>query len=96
MGITEDKLLLQWSSQDLSVHGPLCLGYLKKKLIEVENTRLISMLEKLADFNIEVFHLPGSKNSTVDFLYRHTLPSVDVPEFPGPHSQIPRDNKGGW
>ena len=47
----------------------------KKELIKVENTRLVSMLEKLADFNIEVFHLPGSKNSTADFLSRHTASS---------------------
>ena len=33
----------------------------RKELIKVENTRLVSMLEKVADFNIEVFHLPGIK-----------------------------------
>ena len=54
----------------------------KKELIKVENTRLVSMLEKVADFNIELFHLPGIKNSTADILSMHTLPVVDAPEFP--------------
>ena len=40
------------------------------------------MLEKLIDFNIAVFHLPGTKNVTADFLSRHTLPSKEAPEFP--------------
>ena len=41
----------------------------KKELIKVENTRLVSMLEKLIDFNIEVFHLPWYKERD----FRHLI-----------------------
>ena len=54
----------------------------KKELIKIENTRIVAMLEKLIDYNFEIFHLPGTQNVTADFLSRHTLPSKEAPEFP--------------
>ena len=98
---TELELLaILWALQKTSFYGkgaPRILVYTDhsalvtltiKELIKVENTRLVSMLEKLADFNIEVFHLPGSKNVTADFLSRHTLPSVEAPQFPSHNSEL--------
>ena len=32
----------------------------KKELIKIENTRIVAMLEKLIDYNFEIFHLPGT------------------------------------
>merc|ERR1712033_139018 len=49
-----------------------------KELIKINNSRLVSMLEKIIDFNYKVYHLPGSQNKTADFLSRHTLASSHV------------------
>ena len=53
----------------------------KKELIKIDNQRLVSMLEKLGDFNYEIRHLAGAKNAAADYLSRHTTSAGQAPEF---------------
>ena len=50
-----------------------------KELIKINNSRIVSMLEKIIDYNYKVYHLSGSQNKTADFLSRHTLPVQEAP-----------------
>ena len=53
----------------------------KKELIKVEIARLVTMLERLSDFNFEVVHLAGAKNAAKDYLSRHTSSKGQALEF---------------
>ena len=43
----------------------------KKELIKIENMRLVTMLERLSDFNYKIRHL--AKNADSDYLSRHNI-----------------------
>ena len=66
----------------------------KKELIKMENQRLVSMLEKLGDFNYEIRHLAGAKNMAADYLSR-TGPGIQqrksIPE--DKNSKIPKHTR---
>ena len=40
----------------------------KKELVKIENIRLVTMLEKLGNFNYEIRHLAGAKKAATDYL----------------------------
>ena len=54
----------------------------KKELVKIQNIRLVTMLERLGDFNYEIRHLAGAKNAAADYLSRHTASNGHPPEFP--------------
>ena len=53
----------------------------KKELVKIENIRLVTMLERLGDFNYEIRHLARAKNAAADYLYNQTVSSGQAPEF---------------
>ena len=48
----------------------------KKELIKTEN-----ILERISDFNYEIRHQAGAKNSAADYLSRHTTSKGQALEF---------------
>ena len=54
----------------------------KKDFSEISKTRLLRLLEKISNYNLEFHHLPGCRNSISDYLSRYPCSSPPIDDLP--------------
>ena len=60
-------------------HSPL-KGLFRKDLSEIDNPRIIKVLEKTLHYNVEIQHVPGKDNAGADALSRMGCSDTSAPE----------------
>ena len=63
-------------------HQPL-LGVFKRPLGEIDNPRLLNLVQKTLWYKFRMVHVPGKENPGPDFISRYTRPRFQVPQLVG-------------
>ena len=58
-------------------HNPF-IGVFKKPLGEIDNPRLLNLVQKTLWYQFKVVHVPGKENTGPDYISRYTRPNFRV------------------
>ena len=73
-------------------HNPL-IGVFKKPLGEIDNPRLLNLVQKTLWYQFRVVHVPGKENSGPDFISRHTRHGLEAPQLVGEALSVMKGRK---
>ena len=63
-------------------HQPL-LGVFKRPLGEIDNPRLLNLVQKTLWYQFRMVHVSGKENPGPDFISRYTRPRFQAPQLVG-------------